>query len=213
MGNPPPQWLWVKVLTRSLRSSEASAAEGAAPAGSGRGRARFSPQQQGPARRSGVRPGGFSQPRPSPPCCPGSAQLGRCLPLGDLAPADPGGAGLGTTPVPAPGAAFPRAGPAAAGSHFGAGWGDVTAEIPAPQGQAGVDGGGWTSGHLGQFAIPWEGKGKRAPQLPALRPRVHSLRTSLRFLFPIQSLAWDGGQATSPAQSHRRSKNSCTVVD
>jgi hypothetical protein len=103
----------------------------------GAGRA-FLPSNRGPAALGGAA-WRLPQPRPSPPWCPRSALLGRCLPRGDLAPADWGTAGLGTTPVPAPGAAFPPAGRAASGSHFGAGWGDVTAET---QGAPGTGGGG-----------------------------------------------------------------------
>lgn len=129
-------------------------------------------------------------PRPSPPRCRGSAQLGRCLPRGDLAPADPGAAGLGTTPVPAPGAAFPRAGPATAGSHFGAGWGDVTAETRARQGRAGEAG---LRGTWGSSRSPGRGKGNGRPSsrhcVPACILQKKKKKTSLRFLFLLRSLA------------------------
>lgn len=146
----------------------------------GAGRA-FLPSNRGPAALGG-RGLDASLAPPLPALCPRSALLGRCLPRGDLASADWGKAGLGTTPVPAPGAAFPPAGRAAAGSHFGAGWGDVTAETRARQGRVGeVE----LWGTWGSSRSLGRGKGNGRPSsrlcVPACILQVRAFGSSSRF--------------------------------
>lgn len=160
----------------------------------GAGRA-FLPSNRGPAALGGAA-WRLPQPRPSPPWCPRSALLGRCLPRGDLAPADWGTAGLGTTPVPAPGAAFPP------GCIWLALWSRMGRRDRRDSGRARDGWGRLSFGAPGAVRVPRGGE-TGAPAPSSASPRAFSKNElSFWFLFPLQSLAWDGGQATGPAHSH-----------
>lgn len=175
---------------RSRCSAEVAPAEGAAPAGPGRGRGRaFLPNNtaRAPPGRRGLAafPAGppLAPPRRQPRCY----GLSRASPRGPGKPARQAGRPLSDPPAPrgrkegrlpplfplAPGAALllppplRGVGRAAADLYFGAGWRDVTAETRAAPG-TGAGGGGHVSGHLAA-AADGGGGGAQRPRPPPRR--------------------------------------------